>query len=80
MLGLVYITKGQLQNMLGDKQQSRMLGHLLMSIGRDVRSTPMAWASEGKKLDAAVKHLAWQPHGWNHLKAPLRLSKASRSH
>ena len=61
VLGLAHITKGQLQNMLHDEQQSRMLGHLLMSIGRDVRSTPMAWAYEGKKLDAAVKHLAWRP-------------------
>ncbi len=43
--------------MVEDEQQSKMLVNLLMSIGKDVRSTPMAWAYEGKKLDAAVKRV-----------------------
>ena len=32
-----------------------------MNVGRDVRSTPMQWAYEGKKLDATVKHMSWRP-------------------
>ena len=59
--GLAHVTKAQLREMLEDEQQSKMLGYLLMSIGKDVRSTPMAWSYEGKKLDAAVKHMSWRP-------------------
>ena len=33
----------------------------LSTLGRDVRSTPMQWQYEGKKLDATVKHLSWVP-------------------
>ena len=33
----------------------------LMSVGRDVRSTPMKWAYEGKKLDTCVKYMSWRP-------------------
>ena len=33
----------------------------LQIMGRDVRSTPMQWAYEKKKLDAAVKCLSWRP-------------------
>ena len=32
-----------------------------MSVGRDVRSTPMQWSYEGKKLDCAMKHISWRP-------------------
>ena len=31
------------------------------TVGREVTSTPMQWAYESKKLDAAVKHLSWVP-------------------
>ena len=33
----------------------------LQNVGRDVRSTPMQWSYEGKKLDCAVKYLSWRP-------------------
>ena len=32
-----------------------------VSVGRDVRSTPMQWSYEGKKLSCAVNHLSWRP-------------------
>ena len=32
-----------------------------MTLGRNVLSTPMQWADEGKKLDCAVKHVSWAP-------------------
>ena len=54
-------TKAQLQEMIHDEEQVRTLVHQLMTVGRDVRSTPMSWAYEGKKLNCAVKHLAWRP-------------------
>ena len=43
------------------EETCRSLVHQLMSVGRDVRSTPMQWSYEGKKLDCAVKHLSWCP-------------------
>ena len=54
-------TKAQLQEMIQDEEQVRILVHQLMTVGKDVRSTPMSWAYEGKKLNCAVKHLAWRP-------------------
>ncbi len=47
--------------MLADPDACRSLVHQLMSVGKDIRSTPMAWAYEGKKLDAGVKFLSWRP-------------------
>ena len=38
-----------------------MLVHQLMTVGRDVRSTPMQWAYEGKKLDCVAKHMSFRP-------------------
>ena len=35
--------------------------HSLMTVGQSVRSTPMQWANEGKKLDCALKHVSWAP-------------------
>lgn len=61
VVGLAHVSKAQLREMVEDEQQSKMLVNLIMSIGKDVRSTPMAWAYEGKKLDAAVKHVSWRP-------------------
>ncbi len=61
VVGLAHISKAQIRKIMDDESQCRMLGGLLMSIGRDVRSTPMSWSYEGKKLDAAMKHLSWRP-------------------
>ncbi len=44
------LTKARLREMLKDEDQSRVLANHLMNVGRDVRSTPMQWAYEGKKL------------------------------
>ena len=33
----------------------------LMRVGQGVRSTPMHWALEGKRLDAVVKYMSWLP-------------------
>ena len=35
--------------------------HQLMVVGKDVRSTPMHWAYQGKQLDCIVRHLSWRP-------------------
>merc|ERR1711965_960705 len=32
-----------------------------MTVGKDVRASPMQWSYEGKKLDCAVRHLSWRP-------------------
>jgi len=55
------LTKARLREMLNDEDQARVLVNQLMNVGRDVRSTPMQWAYEGKKLDATVKHLSFRP-------------------
>ena len=55
------LTKGALKEMLKDENRTRVLVNQLMTVGRDVRSTSMQWAYEGKKLDATVKHLSWVP-------------------
>ena len=55
------LTKARLREMLNDEDQARVLVNQLMNVGRDVRSTPMQWAYEGKKLDATVKHMSWRP-------------------
>ena len=39
----------------------RVLVSQLSTVGREVRATTMQWAYEGKKLDAAVKHMSWVP-------------------
>ena len=54
-------TKGGLRNMLKDEQGVRLVTNQLMCLGRDVRTSPMYWSYESKKLDAAVKHLSWCP-------------------
>ena len=55
------LTKGELRTMLKDEQSVRLVTNQLMCLGRDVRTSPMYWSYEGKKLDAAVKHLSWCP-------------------
>ena len=47
--------------MLDNEDTSRALIGSISTVGRDVRSTPMHWNSEGKKLTAAVQCLSWRP-------------------
>ena len=61
VVGYEYMTKGRLREMIQDEQQVRTLVHQLMTVGRDVRSTPMCYAYEHKKLDCAVRQLSWRP-------------------
>ena len=61
VVGGAVMTKGQLRAVLEDEDALRSMMNQLQVMGRDVRSTPMQWAFEGKKLDAAVKHLSWRP-------------------
>ena len=67
--GREVLTKGQLRAILASEDAARTLVGQLSTVGRDVRSTPMQWAYEGKKLDAAVKHLSWVPP-WVNFKGP----------
>ena len=53
------MTRRGLKAMIQDEQTARTLVHQLMTVGRDVRSTPMAWNYERKKLDCAVKHMLY---------------------
>ena len=55
------MTKGRLRAILADEHRARILVGQLSTVGRDVRSTTMQWAWEGKKLQSAVKHLSWMP-------------------
>ncbi len=55
------LTKGKLRELLGNEDQTRALVGSISAMGRDVRSTPMQWAYEGKKLTAAVQFLSWRP-------------------
>ena len=55
------LTKGALRDMLKDERSCRLVTNQLMCLGRDVRTTPMYWNHEGKKLDAGVKHVSWCP-------------------
>ena len=59
--GQEVLTKGELRNLMSDESTARSLVGQLGTCGRDVPSTPMHWSFEGKKLDAAVKHLSWCP-------------------
>ncbi len=61
VVGGEVLTKAKLRSLMESEDTCRSLVHQLMSVGRDVRSTPMQWSYEGKKLDCAVKHLSWCP-------------------
>ena len=60
-LGAHVLTKGRLRAMLEDEEAVRFVVHQLMVVGKDVRSTPMHWAYQGKQLDCIVRHLSWRP-------------------
>ena len=59
--GTSVLTRRRLREMIENDESYRSIVGQLMTVGRDVRSTPMQWSYEGKKLDCAVKHLAWRP-------------------
>ena len=55
------LTRAQLRDIMKDEAAVRTMVNQLTVMGRDVRSTPMQWSYEGKKLDAAVKFISWRP-------------------
>lgn len=55
------LTKRDLRGILQQEDRSRVLVSQLSTVGREVRSTTMQWAFEGKKLDCTVKHMSWVP-------------------
>ena len=59
--GVEALTRAGLRRMMEDGEAVRRLVHELMSVGRGVRSTPMQYAYEQKKLQTAVQFLSWQP-------------------
>ena len=59
--GVKIMRRWELRQMMEDERKVRQLVHQLMTVGKDVRSTPMHWSYEGTKLDAIVKHLSWRP-------------------
>jgi hypothetical protein len=60
VVGGGHLTKAQLKAMMEDKSESSEMLRQLLTVGKDIRSTPMSWSYEAKKLDAAVKHLSWR--------------------
>ena len=48
------LTKAKLREMLEQEDTARALAGSISTCGRDVRSTAMHWAFEGKRLAAAV--------------------------
>ena len=61
MVGHHHMSRGELRDLMGQKDGVRSIVHQLMSVGRDVRATPMHFAHKRKELDCAVKHLSWRP-------------------
>ena len=59
--GRQVLTKAKLREMLEQEDTARALVGSIQTLGRDVRSTPMQWSYEGKKLPAAVQFLSWKP-------------------
>ena len=55
----------------------RMLVGQLSTVGREVRSTTMQWAYEGKKLESTVKRLSWVPP-WVDVDDPKRANRFCR--
>ena len=61
MAGQSPMTRGELRELMGQEEGVRGIVHQLMTVGKDVRATPMHFASKHKELDCAVKHLSWLP-------------------
>ena len=55
------MTRAGLKEMMEQAETARLVTHQLMTVGRSVRSTPMQWAYEQKKLDTMVKYMSWCP-------------------
>ena len=68
------LTKGHLRSILQEEDRMRVLVGQLSTVGREVRSTTMQWAYEGKKLESTVKHLSWVPP-WVKVEDPKRANK-----
>ena len=63
IVGRDLLTRGALRAMMDDEHALRAMVHQLMTIGRDVRSTPMQWAYEAKKQEAIVNSCLGGHHG-----------------
>ena len=55
------MTRGELRELMGQEAGVSKIVHQLMTIGNDVRGTPMHFAQKHRELDCAVKHLSWCP-------------------
>ena len=55
------MARGELRELMRSEEGVRSIVHQLMTVGKDVRATPMHFASKRKELDCAVKHLSWRP-------------------
>ena len=72
-----HMTRDELRAALKDEELARSLVNSLMKVGQDVRSTPMQWAAEGKKLDCAIKHVSWAPPWVRPCRSPSRGEECS---
>ena len=61
VVGNEVVTRRQLRDMIENESTALSLVNQLMTVGRDVRSTPMDWAWHGKTTRAAVQHMSWRP-------------------
>ena len=55
------MTNARLRALIESEDTVRSLVYQLNSVGRDVRSSTMHWSYERKKVNCAVKYLAWLP-------------------
>ena len=61
VVGGEVLTRKSLRDLLSHEQSKQMIIAQIMSLGKDVRSTPVHWAYQQKLLDMAVKTLSWRP-------------------
>ena len=61
VVGHTVLKRSELREMLQDEVAVRGMINQIMITGRTVRSTPMQWAYESKKLRGAVQFLSWRP-------------------
>ena len=55
------LTRESLKRILQSEETAGRLVHSLMTVGQNVRSTPMQWARESKRMDCMVKYISWAP-------------------
>ena len=58
IVGDAVLTRRHLREMIECEATSRSLVHQLMTVGREVRSTPMDWAYRAKQTRATIQHLS----------------------